>query len=236
MLTACAPTLSEDAVRDRASDAATPAPSQTGLKEGGGSKGNLALLLTDLEVRAVPLLEPSGPVPKPRRGSCSGSAGQRRSLVEALRSGTETGERVLKLHGSAEASNGKGAAQGAGSRDSEGREPGGNVRGSAYKRLDSLEETIRELEKTLMEIGGHSAVEQLYAQTPAPPATTTRWPGKPPVPPKPSSLSAVFVQVDAARRGMLCCFSSSAASLWVTAATFRLLVSGHRPHPRTTAF
>lgn len=221
-----------------------------GFKEAGGSKGKLALLLTDSQVRAVPLpeaqelcrtagealqtltvsaqterfpeiqlsrrpvvvqlqeeqtvgeayglllslLEPSGPVPKPRRGSCSGSGGQRRSLVEALRSGTETGERVLQL-------------QSSGSRDSEEgrhwRTSGENVRGSAYKRLDSLEETIRELEKTLMEIGGHSAVEQLYTETPAPPLMTSRGPGKPPVPPKPSSLSPVLVQVHADPRSML---------------------------------
>lgn len=292
MLTECLPASLEDPVRDLTSQAeklrprldgggqntvhqprvstgrasfhrSVSQPGQMGFKEAGGSKGKLALLLTDSEVRAVPLLEaqelcrtagealqtltvsaqmekfpeiqlsrrpvvvqlqeeqtvgeayglllsllqPSGPVPKPRRGSCSGSGGQRRSLVEALRSGTETGERVLQLQSDAEASKTSGAAKSSGSRDSgespHWRKSGENVRGSAYKRLDSLEETIRELEKTLMEIGGHSTVEQLYSETPAPPLMTSRGPGKPPVPPKPSSLSPVLVQVHADPRSML---------------------------------
>lgn len=283
MLTECLPASSEDPVRDLTSDAVKLTPwldgggqnivyqpqvstlggslSQLGFKETLWSKGKLALLLTDLEVRAIPqleaqelcrtagealqtlsvsaqtekipeiqlsrrpllvqlqeeqtvreaytlllsLLEPSAPVPKPRRGSCSGSGGQRRSLVEALRSGAETGQRVLTLQNNAEASKVNGLAKSGRSRDSEEgqywRKPGENVRGSAYKRLDSLEETIRELEKTLIEIGGHSSVEELYIETDArsaaPPATATRGPGKPPVPPKPSCPSAVLVQVDA---------------------------------------
>lgn len=285
MLTECLPASSEDPVRHLMSDAVKRTPrldgggqnivrqpqvstldgslSQLSFKETVWSEGKLALLLTDLEVRAIPLLEaqelcrtagealqtlaisaqtekipeiqlsrrplllqlqeeqtvreayklllsllePSAPVPKPRRGSCSGSGGQRRSLVEALRSGAETGERVLPLQSNAEASKMNGR-----SRDSEEsqhwRKSGENVRGSAYKRLDSLEETIRELEKTLMEIGGHSSVEQLYIETdassPAPPPMATRGTGKPPVPPKPTCLGAVLVQVDANRRSMLC--------------------------------
>lgn len=317
MLTECLPASSEDPVRDLTSeagklrpqldgggqntvhqprvstgrgsfDSSLSRPGQIAFKETGGSEGKLALLLTDFEVRAVPLLEaqelcrtageavqtltvsaqtekfpeiqlsrrpavvqlqeeqtvgeayglllsllePSGPVPKPRRGSCSGSGGQRRSLVEALRSGTETGERVLKLQSNTEPSKTNGAAKSSGSCDSEEspywRKSGENVRGSAYKRLDSLEETIRELEKTLMEIGGHSTVEQLYIETPALPLMTTRGPGKPPVPPKPSSLSPVFIQVDADPRSMLCllffllhCFSPG--DCWNF--TFRLLMS-----------
>lgn len=330
MLTECPPASSEDPARDLTSeagklrpqldgggqntvhqprvstgrgsfDSSLSRPGQIGFKETGGSKGKLALLLTDFEVRAVPLpeaqelcrtagealqtltvsaqtekfpeiqlsrrpavvqlqeeqtvgeayglllslLEPSGPVPKPRRGSCSGSGGQRRSLVEALRSGTETGERVLKLQSNTEPSKTNGAAKSGGSCDSEEspywRKSGENVRGSAYKRLDSLEETIRELEKTLMEIGGHPTVEQLYVETPAPPLMTTRGPGKPPVPPKPSSLSPVFVQVDADPRSMLCllffllhCFS--VGDCWNF--TFRLLMSAPppRPNPHVIAF
>ncbi|XP_075894625.1 SRC kinase signaling inhibitor 1 isoform X3 [Nelusetta ayraudi] len=298
VLTECLPASSEDPARDLTSeagklrpqldgggqntvhqprvstgrgsfDSSLSRPGQIGFKETDGSKGKLALLLTDFEVRAVPLpeaqelcrtagevlqtltvsaqtekfpeiqlsrrpavvqlqeeqtveeayglllslLEPSGPVPKPRRGSCSVSGGQRRSLVEALRSGTETGERVLKLQSNTEPSKTNGAAKSGGSCDSEEgpywRKSGENVRGSAYKRLDSLEETIRELEKTLMEIGGHSTVEQLYIETPAPPLMTTRGPGKPPVPPKPSSLSPVFIQ---GANGSSKAHNSSAAS------------------------
>lgn len=246
-------------------------PSQLGQissKETDGSKEKVALLLTEFEVRAIPLLEaqelcrttgealqtltiseqterfpqiqlsrcplvvqlqeeqtvgeayglllsllePSGPVPKPRRGFCSGSGGQRHSLVEALRRGMATSERVLTLQSNAKALQTSGAAKNSGSCDSEGsplwRESGENVRGSAYKRMDSLEETIRELEKTLMEIGGHSTVEQLYTETPTrspvPPQMTTRGPGKPPVPPKPSSLGPASLQVDADRLSMRC--------------------------------
>lgn len=278
MLTECLPASSEDPVRGLTSGAVKLTPrlagggqnivcqpqvptldgslSQLGFKETLWSKGKLALLLTDLEVRAISLLEaqelcrtagealqtltvsaqtekipemqlnrrpllvqlqeeqtvreaytlllsllePSAPVPKPRRGSCSGSGGQRRSLVEALRSGAQTGQRVLTLQVDTETS-----VMNSRSRDSEEgqnwRKSGEKVRGSAYKRLDSLEETIRELEKTLLEIGGHSSVDQLYIETdawsPAAPPMATRGPEKPPVPPKPSSLSAVLVQVDA---------------------------------------
>lgn len=316
MLTECLPTSSEDLVRGPTSNAVKLRPqldrggqnivcqpqvsaldislSQLGSKRTVRSEGKLALLLTDFEVRAIPLpeaqelcrtagealqtltvsgqtekipqirlsrrplviqleeeqtvrdayklllslLEPSAPVPKPRRGSCSGSGGQRRSLVEALRSGAETGERILMLKSNAEASKMNSLTKSCRSHDpeeSQWRKSGEKVRGSAYKRLDSLEETIRELEKTLMEIGGHSSVEQLYFETdtrsPAPPPMATREPGKPPVPPKPSSLNAVLLQVDANRCRMLClwffllhCFS--AGDCW----NFRL--SDVWPRPR----
>lgn len=314
VLTECLPTSSEDPVRGLTSDAVKPrpqldrggqnivcqpqvsaldiSPSQLGSKRPVGSEGKLALLLTDLEVRAIPLLEaqelcrtsgealhtltvsgltekipqiqlsrrplviqlqeeqtvreayklllsllePSTPVPKPRRGSCSGSGGQRSSLVEALRSGAETGERILKLKSNTEALKMSSLAIDRRSHDSEEsqrrRQSGGKVGGSAYKRLDSLEETIRELEQTLMEIGGHSSVEQLYIETdtrsPAPPPTATKGPWKPPVAPKPSCPSTVLVQVDANRRCMLClwffllhCFS--VGDCW--SFTFRPLMS-----------
>lgn len=311
VLTECLPTSSEDLVRGLTSDAVKLRPqldrsgqnivcqpqvstldialSQLGSKRTVGSEGKLALLLTDFEVRAIPLLEaqelcrtagealqtltvsvqtekipqiqlsrrplviqlqeeqtvreayklllsllePSAPVPKPRRGSCSGSGGQRRSLVEALCIGVETGERILTLQGNAEASK-------VISFDSEEshcwRKSGEKLRGSAYMRLDSLEETIRELEKTLIEIGGHSSVEQLDIEpdtrSPAPPPMATREPRKPPVPPKPSCLSTVLFQVDANRRRMLCLWFFLLHCFFVGDCwnfTFRLLLSAPRP-------
>uniref|UniRef100_A0A3P8TKG6 SRC kinase signaling inhibitor 1 n=1 Tax=Amphiprion percula TaxID=161767 RepID=A0A3P8TKG6_AMPPE len=70
-----------------------------------------------------------------------------------------------------------------------------DIRRSTYKRLDSLEETIRELENTLIEISGHPRTEQLYTET-ATNSTSLHSPTsdtkKPPVPPKPSSLSPVL--------------------------------------------
>lgn len=115
-------------------------------------------------------------------------------LAEALRRGMETGDVVLRLQNNTVTI----PPDPSGSLDTGNqRRSTGDVRRSAYMRLDSLEETIRELENTLIEISGHS-VEQLYgdtnapAQTPISPASVTK---KPPVPPKPSSASAASVQV-----------------------------------------
>lgn len=75
------------------------------------------------------------------------------------------------------------------------------IRHNTYKRLDSLEETIRELEKTLIEISIHPAAEQLYTDTASKSTTVQMSDGqtsgtkKPPVPPKPSSLSSASIQV-----------------------------------------
>ncbi|XP_061906024.1 SRC kinase signaling inhibitor 1 isoform X1 [Entelurus aequoreus] len=115
------------------------------------------------------LLESSHPQPRPRRTSSVARPSQRSSLVTALRRGAETGDVVLRLQ------------HGAGATDSQSVEvsqAGENVRRSTFKRLDSLEETIRQLENTLIEISAGSCAEEL------PPEPTRR---KPAVPPKPTS-------------------------------------------------
>ncbi|XP_074552110.1 SRC kinase signaling inhibitor 1 isoform X7 [Halichoeres trimaculatus] len=137
--------------------------------------GNLPLLLLLTEGQTVreaysllrSLLESSRPVPKPRLKS-SVHSGLQGLLMEALRRGMETGERVLTLSADDEPAG-----------DSS---PKTDVRLSAYRRLDSLEETIRELENTLIEISGHPTADQLYTKTPE-----TR---RSPVPPKPTSFSS----------------------------------------------
>lgn len=128
------------------------------------------------------LLVSSRPVPKPRMKSSSSPPGQLDCLAEALVRGIDSGDRIVTLQHT--------------DRDNQ-RKPKKDVRQSTYKRLDSLEETIRELENTLIEIGGHSTVEQLYTDTPAQtsPAQTSSETKKPPVPPKPSSLSRASIQV-----------------------------------------
>lgn len=75
------------------------------------------------------------------------------------------------------------------------------IRHVTYKRLDSLEETIRELERALIEISIHPTAEQLYTDT-ASKSSTVQMPDgqttgtkKPPVPPKPSSLGPASTQV-----------------------------------------
>ncbi|XP_077475404.1 SRC kinase signaling inhibitor 1 isoform X3 [Stigmatopora argus] len=78
-------------------------------------------------------------------------------LAKALMRGIETGEAVIKFQLDTESP--AGVAR-----------PGEDVRRGAYEKLDSLEETIRELENTLLEISG-----------------VTQTCKKPPVPPKPST-------------------------------------------------
>uniref|UniRef100_A0A3B4V0A2 SRC kinase signaling inhibitor 1 n=1 Tax=Seriola dumerili TaxID=41447 RepID=A0A3B4V0A2_SERDU len=81
-----------------------------------------------------------------------------------------------------------------------------DVRRSTYRRLDSLEETIRELENTLIEISGHPTAEQLYTETAikSAPAQVTGSPTsetkKPPVPPKPSSSVGKILHSSAASK------------------------------------
>ncbi|XP_031717800.1 SRC kinase signaling inhibitor 1 isoform X5 [Anarrhichthys ocellatus] len=157
------------------------------------------------------LLDSSKPVPKPRMKSPLRS-GQQSSLVEALRRGMETGDRVLTLHHNAEIkipeaqqksanvkSSGSDLSVDSPSNRSQ-RKVRDDIRCSAYRRMDSLEETIRELENTLIEISGHPTAEQLYTETAAEstPVQVTGGPTsetkKPPVPPKPSSFSPASIQ------------------------------------------
>ncbi|XP_041813542.1 SRC kinase signaling inhibitor 1 [Chelmon rostratus] len=157
------------------------------------------------------LLESSKPMPKPRIKSPLHSVRQS-SLLEALRRGIETGDRVLTLQHSTEIKTISNVQQnsmnttikpsGSASSfdslsDQSQRKLREDIRHSTYRRLDSLEETIRELENTLIEIGGHPAVDPLYSEatTKSSPVQMTGSPTsenrKPPVPPKPSSPASI---------------------------------------------
>ncbi|XP_076608446.1 SRC kinase signaling inhibitor 1-like isoform X8 [Chaetodon auriga] len=160
------------------------------------------------------LLESSKPMPKPRIKSSLCSV-QQSSLVEALRRGIETGDRVLTLQPSTEIktisevqqnsvnttikSSGSASSFDSLSNQSQ-RKTREDIRHSTYRRLDSLEETIRELENTLIEISGHPAADPLYTETTtkSTPVQMTDSPTsekkKPSVPPKPSSLSQASIQ------------------------------------------
>ncbi|XP_044036116.1 SRC kinase signaling inhibitor 1 isoform X3 [Siniperca chuatsi] len=160
------------------------------------------------------LLESSKPVPKPRIKS-SLHSGQQSSLVEALRRGIETGDRLLTLQHNTEIKTisevqqnsvnstlkSSGSARSVDSLANQTqRKTGEDIRRSTYRRLDSLEETIRELENTLIEIGSHPAAEQLYTGTTTK-STPVQMSGsptseikKPPVPPKPTSLGPASIQ------------------------------------------
>lgn len=138
------------------------------------------------------------------------------SLREALRRGVETGARNLTLphstgtksilatlpepsQDSAEAAvkpNGSAGCEESQAWEEQGLDPwkqGEDIRSSTYRRLDSLDETIRELENTLLELSGHpptpptdTALSEApdTAQTPG---TSTPETKKPPVPPKPKT-------------------------------------------------
>ncbi|XP_047184061.1 SRC kinase signaling inhibitor 1 isoform X2 [Scophthalmus maximus] len=144
-------------------------------------------------------LESSKPVPKPRMKSSLHSSRQS-SLVEALRRGIATGDGGLTLQHNTETNTVPEGRQGSthgtlepsGSAESRTRTTE-DVRRSTYRRLDSLEETIRELENTLIEISGHPTAEQLYAETAAKSAPTPET-KKPLVPPKPSSPNSASTQ------------------------------------------
>uniref|UniRef100_A0A8C7XB93 SRC kinase signaling inhibitor 1 n=1 Tax=Oryzias sinensis TaxID=183150 RepID=A0A8C7XB93_9TELE len=140
----------------------------------------VALLLTELEIRVL-------------------------STQEV---GMETGDGMLMVKHTAEIQMQPIASEPCGS---SAHSPGGksrDVRLSTYKRLDSLEETIRELENTLIEISGYpepnllyveSTTDRVSSQTPDHPTADTK---KPPVPPKPSSIQVyrlLRVQIPALR-------------------------------------
>ncbi|XP_013878927.1 SRC kinase signaling inhibitor 1 [Austrofundulus limnaeus] len=136
------------------------------------------------------LLELSKPVPKPRV-KCSHQPSQQSSLLEALERGMETGDSTVMFL-TDESKTQQSSLDGS-SVDSlvSRRRMTPDVRLSTYKRLDSLEETIRELENTLIEIGGHPTADDLYTEaTRTSPRTgsLTSETRKPAVPPKPSSI------------------------------------------------
>ncbi|XP_041718840.2 SRC kinase signaling inhibitor 1-like [Coregonus clupeaformis] len=146
---------------------------------------------------------------------------QQDSLREALRRGVETGDRNLTLphssgrerilatlpepsQDSAEVAvkpNVSAGFEESQAREGQGQNPwkrGQDIRSSTYRRLDSLEETIRELEHTLLELSGHPTTVHLspptlptdtaLSEAPDPaqtPGTSTPETKKPPVPPKP---------------------------------------------------
>lgn len=133
---------------------------------------------------------------------------QQMPLAEALRSGIETGASMLTFHHKPEIRlmpelssvsstlNSNGSTRSADTQ----RRMTEDVRRTTYKRLDSLEETIRELENTLIEISGHATREQLYSQTiinssPVPTTGSPTEAKKPPLPPKPSASSPSSIQV-----------------------------------------
>lgn len=150
--------------------------------------------------------------PKPRGKS---SLVQQSCLVKALRRGMETGDVLLTLQSSVNSrpeSNGSAGSVDSSAKQSEARQ---DVRHSTYRRLESLEETILELENTLIEISGHSTAEHLYTEpaskgTPGQmtPASEDK---RPAVPPKPSSLSPASTQVN--RSHLLCRFLHQLLSL-----------------------
>ncbi|XP_028979477.2 SRC kinase signaling inhibitor 1 isoform X4 [Esox lucius] len=162
--------------------------------------------------------------PPPMVSRISVSRHRQDTLREALSRGLETGDRILTLPRSAgtesipaplprqrsaeTAVRPNGSVGCVGTQGCAGQEQilwkqGGDIKRSTYRRLDSLEETIRELENTLLEISGHPNTEHPYAlqlptdalPTGAPdtaqrPATSTAETKKPPVPPKPKPSSS----------------------------------------------
>ncbi|XP_038134195.1 SRC kinase signaling inhibitor 1 isoform X10 [Cyprinodon tularosa] len=136
------------------------------------------------------LLESSNPTPQ-RRLRSSHQSLQQPPFMEALRKGIETGEDVLTFQHADEVRmepcNWDLSSQ---------RRITQELRLSTYQRLDSLEETIRELENTVIEISGHSMTEGLYTETevalmsvPAKRTGSLKSETKrPPVPPKPASI------------------------------------------------
>nr|XP_020462972.1 SRC kinase signaling inhibitor 1-like [Monopterus albus] len=132
---------------------------------------------------------------------------QQSSLVEVLRRGIETGDRILNLQHNTEMNMSPDSQHSSMSSTPEfsgSARPENslairmrmteNVRRSTYRRLDSLEETIRELENTLIKISGHPAAEQLYSETVQMTDSPTSETKKPPVPSKPSPWSPASIQ------------------------------------------
>ncbi|MEQ2236926.1 hypothetical protein ILYODFUR_017596, partial [Ilyodon furcidens] len=138
------------------------------------------------------LLEASSPVPKLRIKS-SYHPTRQQSLMEALRRGIETGDGVLTFQHADEVRIQQSNCDSKGGSSSQSRMTQ-EVRLTTYQRLDSLEETIRELENTLIEISSHPVTEKLYTETatisiPAQRTGTLMSETKrPPVPPKPASI------------------------------------------------
>lgn len=157
------------------------------------------------------------------------SPDRRDPLREALRVGMETGDKILTLHSSTGTESAPAAHPelglssvdpapkpngSAGSEEGQARVAqspwtrGEDIRSSTYRRLDSLEETIRELENTLLELSGHPPTGHFYpetlstdtrlaevpepARTPSASASETK---KPPVPPKPCSFTPTMTKV-----------------------------------------
>nr|XP_054596158.1 SRC kinase signaling inhibitor 1 isoform X6 [Nothobranchius furzeri] len=143
------------------------------------------------------LLERSKPVPKPRI-KFSHQPSQPITLMEALRRGIETGDQLLVFqHNNNTVQESTLHCSSEDSLSTSERSMTQDVRLSTYKRLDSLEETIRELENTLIEISGHPVTDKLYAGETTPAeriGSLTSETRKPTVPPKPSSLSPASVQ------------------------------------------
>lgn len=138
------------------------------------------------------LLESSNPVPKPRLRSFHQHT-QQQSLMEALRRGIETGDDVLTFQHADDVRIQQSNCDSKSSSSSQSRMTQ-EVRLSTYQRMDSLEETIRELENTLIEISSHPTRETLYTEsaTRSIPAQRTgslmSETRRPPVPPKPASI------------------------------------------------
>lgn len=167
------------------------------------------------------LLELSEPVPKPRMKS-SQQPSKQSSLMEALRRGMETGDGAVMFQHTDEFKTQQSTLDNS-SVDSltSRRRMTQEARLSTYKRLDSLEETIRELENTLIEIGGRPTANSLYTETSVTSQRTSEA-KKPPVPPKPS------IQVTYCRCvNFVASFLFFASSLRVSAGTFlfKLLMS-----------
>uniref|UniRef100_A0A3B5QUV8 SRC kinase signaling inhibitor 1 n=2 Tax=Xiphophorus maculatus TaxID=8083 RepID=A0A3B5QUV8_XIPMA len=138
------------------------------------------------------LLESSNPVPKPRLRSFHQHT-QQQSLMEALRRGIETGDDVLTFQHADDVRIQQSNCDSKSSSSSQSRMTK-EVRLSTYQRMESLEETIRELENTLIEISSHPTRETLYTEsaTRSIPAQRTgslmSETRRPPVPPKPASI------------------------------------------------
>ncbi|RVE69750.1 hypothetical protein OJAV_G00081020 [Oryzias javanicus] len=155
----------------------------------------LVLFKSEMNVREAykllySLLGLSKPVPKPRIKS-SQQPTQQNYLIDALRRGMESGKGMLMFQHTADIQT---ASESCGS---SAHSPAGmsrDVRLSTYKRLDSLEETIRELENTLIEISGFPNPELLYVDSTTDrvssqrPERLTADTKRPPVPPKPPSI------------------------------------------------
>ncbi|KAJ8414427.1 hypothetical protein AAFF_G00052970 [Aldrovandia affinis] len=167
------------------------------------------------------------------------------SLKEALRQGLQTGCTTLQLSISEERHSGV-SARGESGRKPNFVHPGvcastpngssppqqsravgerargvlaGDICSSTYRRLDSLEETIRELESTLKEISGHPSADYLFPRdvlgqpgadgsrepwdsaritggpVPLPRTADSQAKRKPPVPPKPSAIPSTLTKV-----------------------------------------